>query len=115
MMRKMPTFSMPLIFSRTVLDLVGQLLELVQVGAEDLDRVVALDAGERLHDVVADVLREVPVDAGHLSRSSLVHRLGELFLGPAAFAPEQGAASRAARPSLGHSFCGFSGTKISTL
>ncbi len=55
------------------LDLVGQFLQLVEVGADDLDRVVALDAGQRLHDVVADVLREVPVHADQLAVHLLVH------------------------------------------
>ncbi len=45
-------------------DRLGDLLVALEVGAEDLDRVLALDAGERLLDVVGDVLREVEDDAG---------------------------------------------------
>src|SRR5262249_59563275 len=48
---------------QTALDLAGQLFEDVQVGPDDLDRVIALDAGQGFHDVVANVLREVPVHA----------------------------------------------------
>ena len=83
-MWKTPTFSMPGIVRSMFLTLVGQLFQLVEVGAEDLDRVVALDAGERLHDVVADVLREVPVDAGQLPRQLGVHLLDQLVLGACA-------------------------------
>ena len=42
---------------------IRQPLQFVEVGSDDLDRVVALNAGQRFHDVVADVLREVPIDA----------------------------------------------------
>ena len=40
------------------------LLQVLQVGAADLDGVLGVDAGGRLLDVVLDVLREGEVDAG---------------------------------------------------
>ncbi len=44
-----------------------QPLELGQIAAEDLDRVLALHAGDGFLDVVLDVLREVEVDADELA------------------------------------------------
>ena len=114
-MLKMPTSSMPSISSRLFLALVRELFQLFQVRPEDLDRVVALDAGERLRHVVADVLREIPVDAGELLAQLLVHGHGQLFLGAAAgLLPNSSAASRARSTALGQSFIGLSGAKIST-
>ena len=43
-------------FLQAVLDLRRQLFEFLQVRAKDLDRVISLDAGERLGDVVPNVL-----------------------------------------------------------
>jgi hypothetical protein len=45
---------------------VGGLLQRLQVVAVDLDRILALDAGGGLLDVVLDVLREIEIDAGKL-------------------------------------------------
>src|SRR5262249_51407622 len=49
------------------LHLIRQLLEPSQVGTEDLHGVIALYAGQRLHDVVANVGREIPIDADELA------------------------------------------------
>ena len=54
-------------------DALTQLLEFVQIGTDDLDRVGALDAGKCLFHVVADVLGEVEVDPGELLE--LLHQL----------------------------------------
>ena len=48
------------------LDLRGQVLQYRQIGADDLRRVGAFDAGQALLDIVLDVLREVEVDADEL-------------------------------------------------
>ena len=50
-----------------VLHRVGQPLQLGEIAAENLHRVLALHAGHRLLDVVLDVLREVEVDAEELA------------------------------------------------
>ena len=64
----------------------GNLLENREVGANDLDRVRALDAGKPLLDVVLDVLREVEPDPGKLSREfglQITYQVGfGLALGP---------------------------------
>ena len=54
----------------TFTTLLTGVLQGLQVGAEQLDRVRPLDAREGLLDVVADELREVEVDAGELARTS---------------------------------------------
>ena len=61
-------------------DLVGRCREHVEVVAEELDRVLALDAGGRLLDVVLDVLREVEVDTRKLLRKGRGQLLREFFL-----------------------------------
>src|SRR5207245_6322391 len=63
-----------------VLDLIGQAFELLEVWANDLHRVVSLDPGEALHDVIADVLREVPIHADNGSLELLVHFLHQFRL-----------------------------------
>ncbi len=59
----------------------GQDFEPIEVGTDDFDRVVPLDAGEGFHHVVPDVLREIPVDPGEPRFQFLVHRVDQLFLG----------------------------------
>ena len=44
-----------------------QPFELAEIGAEQLDRILALHARHRLFDVVLDVLREVEIDADELA------------------------------------------------
>ena len=48
------------------LDLVGGVGQRLQIVAVELDRVLALHAGDRLGDVVLQILREVELDAGKL-------------------------------------------------
>ena len=71
---------MPGTFSSTRRMSVAALLEGAQVGAAELDGVLALHAGGRLLDVVLDVLREVEVDAGELPRSARRQLVGQLRL-----------------------------------
>ena len=61
--------------------LVGELLEHSRLGPIDLDRIGALDARERLLDVVLDVLREVEADARHLVGEFLLQFFRQLLLG----------------------------------
>ena len=61
-------------------NLVGQLLELDQIGADDLDRIRALDPGKRLFHVVLNILREIEADAGKLVLKLLLNNVGELLL-----------------------------------
>ena len=58
-----------------------ELLEHVEIGADDLDRVGALHARKRLLDVVLDILREVEADAGQFLGKFLLQLFGQLFLG----------------------------------
>ena len=76
--------------AQPILDLFRQALQLVQVGSEDLDGIIALDARQRLHDVVADVLREVPIDARQLARQLGIHLADQFRFGarPLASAPQ---------------------------
>ena len=60
-----------------ILDFARQYLQPIEVGAEHLDRVLAFDAGERFHDVIADRLREIPIDAGEMQIQVLVHTFHE--------------------------------------
>src|SRR5207244_13590959 len=71
-------------FFQLALDLLGQLLEFEEIRPDDLDRVIALDARQRLGNVVANVLGKVPVDAGQLAAQQLVHGLDQLVLAAAA-------------------------------
>ena len=64
-----------------VLDRFRQPLELGQIAAEDLHRVLALHAGDGFLDVVLDVLREVEVDADELALELLAHLLDHFVLG----------------------------------
>ena len=66
--------------SQDIFRLRGQNFQTVQIGPDDFDRVVSLDAGEGLHHVVADILGEVPVDPGQLGLELLVHRVDNLIL-----------------------------------
>ena len=79
-----------------VRDPLAELLERVQIRADDLDRVGALDAGEGFFDVVADVLREVEVDAR--VALELLHQL--LFDVLAARSAHPRACSRRDRPAV---------------
>ena len=44
--------------------LIREVLEHLQIRAQDLDGIRAFDAGQRLLDVVLDVLRKIEADAG---------------------------------------------------
>ena len=61
--------------------LLRQLLQPFKIGAVDFDGVVPLDAGDRLHDVVADVLRERPFDAGDFAAQFGIHVLDDFLAG----------------------------------
>ncbi len=67
-----------------VLGLGGQQLQLVEVRAEDLERIVALDPGQSLQHVVADVLRKVPGDARNAPLQVGVHRVDDFAFRPRA-------------------------------
>ena len=82
------------------LDLVGGLFAESQIVAEQLDRVLAFDAGGGLFDVVLDVLREIEFDAGEFGLQRGARVVGQILL----------VTSRRARLSNG-----FSGTKNSAL
>ena len=60
------------------------LLQLHQVGPDDLHGVVAADAGERFVDVVADVLREVPVHGHQRFGDLAIQGVDQLVLGAGA-------------------------------
>src|SRR5262249_7721620 len=64
-----------------VFDLLGGFRQQDNVVTDQLDRVLAFDAGYRFLDVVLNVLREVEADAGKLRLQSLVHLLDELVFG----------------------------------
>src|SRR5262249_36030215 len=64
-------------------DLVRGLRQHDDVVADQLDRVLAFDAGYSFLDIVLDVLREVEVDAWKLRLQSFVDLLDELVLGHA--------------------------------
>ena len=68
----MPRSAMPCTCSISSWTWVASCLQRRQIGTDDLDRIGAFDAGNRLLDVVLDVLREVEVDAGQF--------VGEFFL-----------------------------------
>ena len=63
-------------------DFLAFLLEVLQVGAENLDRQFALHATDGLFHVVGDGLREAPGHAGDLLHF-VVHGLDQQFLAPA--------------------------------
>ena len=58
----------------------GQPLQFDQVLAEDLDRVLAFDAGDGFLNIVLDVLREIEVDADEFAVEPLAHLLDHLLL-----------------------------------
>src|SRR5581483_11423817 len=64
-------------------DLLRQALELVEVGAENLDRVLAFHPRYGFLDIVLDVLREVEVDADELAFQLRGQFLHQPLLGPA--------------------------------
>jgi hypothetical protein len=64
-----------------VLDCFRKALELGEVAAEDLDRVLAFHAGDRLLDIVLDVLREVEIDADEFAFETRRHLFHKLRLG----------------------------------
>ena len=64
-----------------VQDLIGELFQDLEVGADDLDRVGAFDAGDRFLDVVLDILREIEVDAGERRLELGVELGGQVVLG----------------------------------
>jgi hypothetical protein len=59
----------------------AEVLELVEVGTDDFERVVSFDSGEGFHHVVADVLRTIPAHAGELSLQFGIHLSNQLVLG----------------------------------
>ncbi len=61
-------------------DLVRHLGQGLEIGAVDLDGILALHARRCLLDVVLDVLREGELDAGESLLQGVVHLGGELFL-----------------------------------
>jgi len=61
--------------------LLGQPFENVEIGADDLDRIGAFDARQRLLDIVLYVLREIEIDSRKLLLELLFDLLGQLFLG----------------------------------
>ncbi len=81
-------------------DLVGGVGHRLQIVAVQLDRVLALDARDRLRDVVLQILREVEFDAGKFVLQLLQ-----------ATAPVSSSLSWVP----GHSLAGFSGAKNSAL
>ncbi len=83
------------------LGILGEFLQHLKVWTDDLDRVVALDARERLHDVVADILREIPVDAGQQPIEFGVHHFGQFGLGASPLLAEQPGAPALALDHLG--------------
>ncbi len=63
------------------LDLVGRIGERLQIVAEQLDRILAFDAGHRLGDIVLQILREIELDAGE-ARLQLAEKVRrEIVLG----------------------------------
>ncbi len=58
----------------------GELLEHLEIRPDDLDRIGALHARQRLFDVVLDVLRKIKADAGQLFLELLLQDIGELGL-----------------------------------
>src|SRR4029453_14833159 len=66
------------------LERLGQALQLGEIAAEDLHRVLALHAGHRLLDIVLDVLREIEVDPDEFTPQALAHLPDQLNLGHAA-------------------------------
>ncbi len=62
-------------------DLLGDPLLNCQIWTDDLDRICALDAGQRLLDVVLNVLREIKGRAGHRVGEFLLKLLGQFVLG----------------------------------
>ena len=81
------------------LDLVGGVGQRLQIVAVELDRVLALHAGDGLRDVVLQILREVELDAGKLVLQLRQQLRGELFLvvGAGPFARPASAARRTRR------------------
>ena len=64
-----------------VANLIGQLRQFFQVGADDLDRVDAFDARNRFFDVVLNVLGEIENDARQFVLKFLLNLRGQLILG----------------------------------
>ena len=71
-------------FFESVFQLFGKPLKLLQVRPDDLDRVVSLDAGEAFRDVIADVLREIPIDPRQVAMQEFAHGLHQFLLATAA-------------------------------
>ena len=59
----------------------GQPLQLIEVLAKNLDRVLALHAGNGFLDIVLDVLREVEIDADEFAVELLAQLLDHVFFG----------------------------------
>src|SRR5262249_24338639 len=68
-------------FAHRGFDLLGGFRQHDDVVADQLDRVLAFDAGYSLLDIVLDVLREVEVDAWKLRLQSFIDLIDELVLG----------------------------------
>ena len=66
-----------------VLDLGGEVFQNILVGADDLDRIGAFDAGERLLDIVLDVLGEIEDHPRQLVGKFLLQLIDQLVLGQA--------------------------------
>src|SRR5262249_28326646 len=71
-----------------VLDLFRDALQLIEVGADDLDGVLTFHTGEDFHHVVPDVLGEAPVHAHQVVGHLRVNLLDQLVFGPRAFVAE---------------------------
>ena len=67
-----------------------QFLQLVDVGADNLDRIVPLDSRHGFHDVVADVLGEIPHDTGQFPLQVRIHLDYHFRLRPRPLVPEEG-------------------------
>ncbi len=104
---KMPTLATPWMSCRMFLALSASSSSWSRSGPKIFSGVVALDPGQRLQHVVADVLREVPGDARDVALQLGVHRIDELAFRPRrAWDHRPTAASRSAGITLGPVFLG---------
>lgn len=61
--------------------LICQRFQHLKIRADDLDRIGAFDARQRLFDIVLDILREIEPDARQFLAEFLLQFFGQLFLG----------------------------------
>ena len=87
MMRNTPTSATPGTVFSVAATKSACPFQFLEVGADDLDRVLALDARHGFHHVVADVLREIPAHADQAAAQFLIHRRHDLFFGAGACIP----------------------------